>query len=166
MDKSIMQSLSYRLSHDFCSAHWTRFFSPTSFFLLSDHLNKKWNGLVVVLCAPQTHWLKYFLISILAYMAASGSQFSCPLGMGSIRNDKWHLFSPLNSFFFSYFFLSTLLFLIIWTKNEMVWWLFYVLHKHIGLHTCANLISMAVTRAMSSSSKSHVFLMCWIWKMV
>ena len=63
MDKSIMQSLSYRLSHDFCSAHWTRFFSPTSFFLLSslsDHLNKKWNGLVVVLCAPQTHLLKVF----------------------------------------------------------------------------------------------------------
>ena len=126
MDKSIMQSLSYRLSHDFCSAHWTRFFSPTSFFLLSDHLNKKWNGLVVVLCAPQTHWLKYFLISILAYMAASGSQFSCLLVMGSIWNDKWHFFSP--------FFLLLLSFYsphspIIWTRNETIWWLFYVFSK-------------------------------------
>ena len=114
-----MQSLSYRLSHDFCSAHWTRFFSPTSFFLLSDHLNKKWNGLVVVLCAPQTHWLKYFLISILAYMAASGSQFSCPLGMGSIRNDKWHLFSPLISFFSptSFFLLSSF-----WSSEQKMKW--------------------------------------------
>ena len=34
-----------------------------------------------------------------------------------------------------------------------------------SFHTCANLLSMVVTRAMSSSSKNHAFLNCWIWKM-
>ena len=33
------------------------------------------------------------------------------------------------------------------------------------IHTCANLISKVVTRAMSNSSKNYAFLMCWIWKM-
>ena len=33
------------------------------------------------------------------------------------------------------------------------------------LHTCANLISMVVTRAMFNSSKNYEFLICWIWKM-
>ena len=69
-------------------------------------------------------------ILIISYLqiAASSNQFSCPLGVGSIWNDKWYLFSPLNSFFSpTSFFLS--LSPIIWTRNETVWWLFYVLSK-------------------------------------
>ena len=43
--------------------------------------------------------------------------------------------------------------------SKKSWWISRI------IHTCTNLISMVVTRAMSNSSKTYAFLICWIWKM-
>ena len=142
MDKSIMQSLSYRLSHDFCSAHWTRFFF--SYFFLSTLLSLSLS-LIIGTKNEMVWWLFYVLLKQIGLKYFLEAQFdythTCKYGrlwqpiflsFGYGFYLEWQMtFVQPIELVFPLLLLSfySALSPIIWTRNEMVWWLFYVLFK-------------------------------------